>query len=47
MQGSYNVEKSYVDKLESQKPRDFTSHEILIDRKRFFYWTFHRLFHNI
>ena len=35
----YNVEKSYVDKLDAQKPRDFslfnTSHEFLIDQKRF------------
>ena len=35
----YNVEKSYVDKLDARKPRDFslfnTSHEFLIDQKRF------------
>ena len=35
----YNVEKSYVDKLEARKPRDYslfnTSHEFLIDQKRF------------
>ena len=35
----YNVEKSYVDKLDARKPRDFslfnTSHEFLIDQKSF------------
>ena len=36
----YNVEKSYVDKLDARKPRDFslfnTSHEFLIDQKKIF-----------
>ena len=36
----YNVEKSYVDRLDSRKPRDFnlfiTSHEFLIDEKKIF-----------
>ena len=35
----YNVEKSYVDKLDARKPRDFnlfnTSREFLIDQNRF------------
>ena len=35
----YYVEKSYVDKLDARKPRDFslfsTSHEFLIDQNRF------------
>ena len=35
----YNVEKSYVDKLDARKARDFslfnTSHEFLIDQTRF------------
>ena len=35
----YNVEKSYVDRLDARKPRDFnlfmTSHESLTDQKRF------------
>ena len=43
----YNVEKSYVDRLDARKPRDdnlfITSHEFLIDQKRF-YRTFHRFF---
>ena len=36
----YNVEKSYVDKLDARKHRDFslsnTSHEFLIDQKKIF-----------
>ena len=38
-QGSINEEKSYVDKLDARKPRDFslfnTSHKFLIDQKKF------------
>ena len=46
----YNVEKSYVDRLAAQKPRNFnlfvTSREFMIEQKDF-YRTFHRLFHSI
>ena len=35
----YNLEKSYVDKQDPRKPRDFnlfiTSHEFLIEQKKF------------
>ena len=46
----YVEKKSYVDKLDARKPRDFTlfntSREFLIDPKDF-YRIFHRLFHII
>ena len=44
------VEKSYVDKLDARKPRNFsllnTSYDFLLTKKDF-YRTFYRLFHNI
>ena len=38
----YNVEKSYVDRLDARRPRDFN----LLTKKEV-YRTFHRLFHSI
>ena len=43
----YNVEKSYVDRLDARQPRDFnlfiTSHEFFIEQKDF-YRIFHMIF---
>ena len=50
----FNVEKSYVDKLDARKPRDFrlfnTSHEFLIDQKKIFtgpFIDFFTIFNNV